>query len=366
MAAAAPVVAALRQSLPGCVIAISTQTAAGMAVARRECAEARALFYLPFDWPQCVGLALWRLKPDLMVVVEKELWPNLLGLARLMGAKVLVVNGRVSDRMMWRMRWAPGPAKWLYRLPHVLCVQSEEDARRLGRLGVTKRRITVAGNTKVDDLAWRDEEAEARLAAQLGVDCGEMWLIAGSTHQGEEQVVVEAFRHIRERIPSARLLLAPRHLERVAEVSALVAEQGLAAVLRSEGAVGPRDAVVVLDTMGELRAAYGLGVAGFVGGTLVPIGGHNLLEPVAARSPVFFGEHTENCVDVADLVLTARVGLRVTGAQDLAEQFVRIAEAPALREKVAQRAGALIEAQRGASPRCAQVARSLLEGGLAR
>ncbi len=363
MAAATPVVSALREVFPEAAIAVSTQTPAGMAVARRSCRETDCLFYLPFDAPDCMGLALWRLRPELLVVTEKELWPNLLGLARLMGARVMVVNGRVSDRMMGRAGWLPGFVKWLYRLPDLMCVQSEEDGRRLRLLGVPAGRILVAGNTKVDCLSRRDEGAEAELAGDLGVRPDEVWLVAGSTHPGEEETVVEAFRAVCDEIPSARLLVAPRHLERVAEVSVMIAQRGMNVVRRSGDRVGDEQGVVVLDTMGELRAAYGLATAGFVGGTLAPVGGHNLLEPVAAGRPVLFGPHTENCEDAADLVLNAGVGFRTCGADELATQFLRIARDAHLREKVAARAARLMGEQQGASARCAAAGRGLLSGG---
>jgi len=364
MAAARPVVAALREALPGAAIGVSTHTDTGMAVARRGCPGADALFYLPFDSPDCMGLALWRLRPDLVVVVEKELWPNLLGLARMSGARVLVVNGRVSDRMVGRARYGWGLVRWLYELPDLLCVQSEEDAARLRRLEVSGRRIVTAGNTKVDTLANRDEEAEARLAEELGVGGEEVWLVAGSTHPREEEEVVEAFRRIRQELPSARLLLAPRHLERAGAVWEMVRGRGLEVARRSEGGAARSEAVVLLDTMGELRAAYGFATAGFVGGTLVPVGGHNLLEPVASERAVLFGPHTANCADVADLVVEEGVGFRIGDAAELAERFLRIARDGELRGRVACRARALIEAQRGASTRCAAAARALLaEGG---
>jgi len=174
--------------------------------------------------------------------------------------------------------------------------------------------------------------------------------------------VVQAFLLIRKSLPSARLLLAPRHAERAPSVSEMLSARGLDHVRRSQSP-GPEagSAVVILDTMGELRAAYEFATAGFVGGTLVPIGGHNLLEPLAAGRAVLFGPHTGNCADVADLVLAAGVGFRVRSASELAEQFLRIARAPALQQEIAQRAHALIGQQAGAAARCARVAVALLK-----
>jgi 3-deoxy-D-manno-octulosonic-acid transferase len=209
-------------------------------------------------------------------------------------------------------------------------------------------------------MAERDRALEARLGQEIGVAEGEVWLVAGSTHAGEEEAVVEAFLAIREQLPTARLLLAPRHLERVADVSAVLAERGLTVARRSEGAASP-EAVVVLDTMGELRAAYALGAACFVGGTLAPIGGHNPLEPAAVGRAALFGPYTANCADVADLVLEAGVRFRVEGAKELAEQFLRIVQDAAWQERLAQEGPALVDSQRGAAQRCANIALALLQ-----
>ncbi len=358
--AAKPVLEALRQGLPGARIALSTVTQAGMTIARKSCGSANVFLYLPLDVPAAMGLALSRLRPDLVVVTEKELWPNFLGLARLSGARVLMVNGRVSNRMAQRARWAGRFVQWLYRLPDRLCVQSQQDARRLVDLGVEPARILVAGNTKVDGMAERDQQAEAKLAAELAVSPGDLWLVAGSTHPGEEEAVIEAFRLIRSQLPGARLLLAPRHLERVPAISALVAQRGFPVVRRSERAAASAAPVVVLDTMGELRAAYGCATAAFVGGTLAPVGGHNLLEPVAAGRPVLFGPHTEECADMADLVLESGVGFRVSSGAELAGQFIRLAADASLRARIAATGEALIAGQRGAARRCAEAAQSLL------
>ncbi len=364
MAAARPVLAELRRRFPKAGIAVSTHTDTGMAVAEAGCKEADVLFYFPFDWPNTMGLALWRVRPQLVVVVEKELWPNFLALAKLGGAKVLAANGRVSDRMVMRERWLPGFVPWLYRLPDRLCVQSAQDAERLRSICPgAGQRIVLAGNTKADMVADRDREAEARLAADMRALDSEAWLVAGSTHPGEEEQVMEAFRAIREHKPRARLLLAPRHLERVAQVSAMVAERGFRVARRSEGPSDHPDAVVILDTMGELRAAYAFATAGLVGGTLVPIGGHNLLEPAAVGVASLFGPHTNNCVDTAELVLTAGIGFRVAGADELAQQFLLLAGNDALRGAIADRARELMVQQRGASARCVDVASELLTSG---
>jgi 3-deoxy-D-manno-octulosonic-acid transferase len=378
VAAARPVLDSLRATFPSARIAVSTVTTAGMAIARQSCQSADVFCYLPFDAPCCMSRALLRLRPDLVVVTEKELWPNFLGLARLFGARVLVVNGRVSDRTIGRAKWLRGFVTWLYQLPDLLCVQSSQDSKRLLGLGVTPSRVLVAGNTKVDSLSERDARLEAELAADLGIFADDTWLVAGSTHTGEDEAIIDAFGTIRERLPHARLLLAPRHLERVPAVSAMVAQRGFQVVRRSElsrqctaasarrtesgGEGGERalEAVVILDTIGELRSAYALAAAGFVGGTLVPIGGHNLLEPPAVGRPVIFGPHTSSCSDVAEMVTGEQVGFCVDTAQELAERFVCIVKDSALRSRIGLSAERLMRSQRGAAGRCADAAGALL------
>ncbi len=360
MAALQPVFARLREALPDAHLVVSTITATGMTVAEKQCAAASARFYLPFDWGDCIALALLRLRPQLIVVTEKELWPNFLGLARLTGAEVLIVNGRVSDRMRARAHRFPWLVRWLHQLPSCLCVQSEEDATRLVAIGVPRERIVVAGNTKADSMAARDLRAEAQLAEALAARPDDLWLVAGSTHPGEEEIVLDAFARVRARLPQARLLLAPRHPDRVAAVCVRLVERGFAVACRTEGAPPP-EAVVVLDTMGELRAAYALGLIGFVGGTLVPIGGHNLLEPVAAGRPVLFGPHTESCADVADLVLEAGVGFRIATAEELAAWFLRLAADAPRRAQFASAGAALVASQQGAAQRCVNIAQALLQ-----
>jgi 3-deoxy-D-manno-octulosonic-acid transferase len=362
MTAAKPVIAELRRRLPRAAIAVSTHTDTGMEVARKSCPEADALFYLPFDLPITMGLAMLRIRPDLVVLVEKELWPNLLAVAHLRGAPVLAVNGRVSDRMVRRARVLPTLVRRLYRLLDVICVQSEEDARRLRLLGLSSLspRIVVAGNTKADTLSGRDQAAEAKLAEALAASESQLWLVAGSTHPGEEEQVVDAFLAIQREVPAARLLIAPRHLERLPSVSAMIAKRGLQVVRRSEGPRPGQNAVVVLDTMGELRAAYACAAAAFVGGTLVPIGGHNLLEPPAVGVPVLFGPHTENCADTADLLLQAGIGFRVADGPALARAFLSLARDREARETIARRAERLIAEQHGASSRCVGEAARLL------
>jgi 3-deoxy-D-manno-octulosonic-acid transferase len=366
MGAIKPVLDALRRRLPGAQVVVSTVTQTGMAVGQQSCGSADALFYLPLEFLPTMALAMLRVRPELVVVAEKELWPNLLGIGRLLGARTLVVNGRVSDRMMRRAAHVKWFVRWLYHLPERFCAQSNEDAARLARLGVAGPRVSVAGNTKADGMAARDEEAEERLRRSIGAAPDEHWLVAGSTHPGEEEAVAEAFLRIRQELPRARLLIAPRHLERAAAVCDMLKRRGLPFVKRSEGTSSDASAVVILDTMGELRAAYGVAAVTFVGGTLVPIGGHNLLEPVAAGRAVLFGPHTENCADVADLVLKAGIGFRVRNAEAFAQEFVRIARDAARRNQIASRGRALIEQQRGAAERCAEAAVALLGAGQGR
>jgi 3-deoxy-D-manno-octulosonic-acid transferase len=361
MTAAAPVVTALVRQAPGAQLLVSTTTPAGRQMGRRLCPEAEAVFYFPLDlWP-CVRLSLGRLRPELVILTEKELWPNFLALASLRRIPVLLVNGRLSQRTLARARRFPVLWRWAFGHLTWACLQSETDRRRLLAIGADPARLEVAGNTKFDYLLSRARSGEGELSLLLARPEAR-WIVAGSTHPGEEEALLEAFVRIRPRLsesPALRLLIAPRHVERAEEVVRLAEGRGLRAARRSRGPLEEAE-VVVLDTMGELGAAYGLGAVAFVGGSLAPVGGHNVIEPLARGCPVLFGPHVESCQDLAELALSAGAAFQVRTARELAEGLLRMLEDEAVRRQAAARGRALVEANAGAAGRCAVRAVRLL------
>ncbi|HEY3284964.1 MAG TPA: 3-deoxy-D-manno-octulosonic acid transferase [Armatimonadota bacterium] len=356
-AAASPVLRALKQQRPEVELLVSTTTSAGWEMAQRLAPEGTQLQAYPVDWGFCVEPSLSRSQPDVVVLVELEIWPNFIEAARRRGIPVMLISGRISDRGIRRAVRVRPWMEWALTLLSFLGMQTKADAERALRLGARPKYVHVLGNTKFDEESGPlPVEEVLALRESLGLTPEIDLLLAGSTRPGEEKALLEAYSLLRRRHSTVRLALAPRHLERTSEVQSLVESAGFRPVLRSKGAVeeplGP-DSVLVLDTMGELARLYAAATLSFVGGSLVPIGGHNLLQPVAQGVPVLFGPHTENSRDVTALLLQKGVGIRVKDAGEIAQVAGRLLsspdELPALRGRCLE----TLEENRGASSRYA-------------
>jgi 3-deoxy-D-manno-octulosonic-acid transferase len=296
--AARPLVRLLRERFPTHALAISTTTLTGQRLAREVFKEeAAAVFYFPFDWAWSVRRALRRINPALVLVMETELWPRFLHECRARGVPVALVNGRLSERSFRGYRKV---ARFIRRVVGALTlavVQTEADAARLRALGLPAERIRVAGNMKFDVPAEMGAQ-ELTDALRIRFDCDDArpLIVAASTHAPEESLLLEAFKLLRTALPDARLLIAPRHPERFNEVATLAVASGLSWVRRSAAptASDARADLILLDSIGELRAVYPLAALVFVGGSLVPVGGHNVLEPAAHARCIVTGAHTFN------------------------------------------------------------------------
>lgn len=302
---------ALRRRCPDVPRSASALTPTGRA-ALPEPPETDASFFLPLDFAPLQRRLVRAVAPAALVLVETELWPNLLDQAHRARVPVVVANARLSPRRMARYRRWGGLYRPLLAGLAGVAASSEEDAGRFRDLGADPARVRVVGNLKYD-LASPTVDAAA-LRTRLGVGPEAPVLVAGSTAAGEEEAVAEAFLALRHEHPAARLVLAPRHLERVPAVERLLDARGLAAGRLSAGAA---DGVIVVDRMGELAALYSLGFAAFVGGSLVPVGGHNVLEPAVFGVPVLFGPHTEHVAEPAQHLLDAGAAVRVADASEL-------------------------------------------------
>ncbi len=363
-AAAAPIIAELLCIRPDIRILFSNITATGYETALRLIPDAEHV-YFPYDFPPFIRRALKAARPAVCITVESELWPNFIYLSRKAGACVAVVNGRISDRSSRR---ASAPVirsvyQWMLAGLDGYYAQTDADAERAISLGASAHRVEVAGNSKFDGALVDDPPPES-VAADMGFSAGGHTLVAGSTHPGEDEAVLDAFVLIRAKVPDARLIIAPRHLERVAVLKQLLENRRLQATFRSErrqagapseSAGGESDyPVLVLDTLGELRRTYSLAEVAFVGGTLVPIGGHDLLQPLAKGKPVLFGPHTHKCREIAGAVLENHAGWQVSGADDLARECVHLMQHAAVAEGAGAEGLALIQKSQGASRRYAE------------
>lgn len=346
-----PLVRELARRYPRDVVVISTITPSGYAVAAEQLSDCALPVYFPLDLRWCVSRALEALRPRALLLVESELWPVMIRMAHARGVPVLLINGRISPRAFRRYRWVTPWLRGLVRHLGLLLMQSQADADRLLALGVPPEKVRVMGNLKWEaSLAHRPAaQAVEALAARLGLAPGEAVIVAGSTHRGEEEVLLEAFRELRASAPSLRLIIAPRHLERVAEVESLGRQAGWTTI-RCTRPAAPWD-VAVVDTLGQLPDYYGLATVAFVGGSLIPHGGQNPLEPASLGKPVVFGPSMHNFADISQQLLSYRAARQLSG---------RAALLPALRELLAdraeaqamgRRAQALMEQSQGAGQR---------------
>lgn len=350
VAAAAPLLAALaaRPSRP--FILLTTMTAAGRARAAGLPGLGAAAL-APLDaWP-CVARFLSRAAPRAVLLLETELWPHIIALSARRGLPVFLVNGRVSARSFPRYRMArPLVAAFMGLLSRV-CAQSQADAERLIALGSPSGRTSVAGNLKFDAGGPQPALEQARRRVRELSWEGAPLFVAGSTHPGEEEIVVEAFLTARARHPGARLVIAPRHVERAAQTAAVLERGGLSFRRWTQPAGAAGADALILDALGALSAFYPLARLSFVGGTLAPVGGHNVLEPALASSPVAFGPHTQNTQEPAALLAAAGGAFRVRDAEELSRALLLMLDDPARAAACASLALRTAEGLRGAAAR---------------
>ncbi len=347
-AAAVPLVEGIRQRWPELGIVVSTITPTGARIVTERLAGAAAHRYFPIDLPGPVRRALEAARPRFFIAIETELWPNFLRALARRRIPAMIANGRISDRSFRRYR----RVRWLMRRVladvAVFAMQTEEDARRIRALGAPPERVVVTGNLK-SDLLPEPSADDARGRERLGLGAEARLWIAGSTHRGEEAVVLDVFLRARARCPDLRLLLAPRHPERAGEVEELIRARGLTAARRSrlpqDAAAG---AVVILDTVGELAELYRLAEIVFVGGSLVPVGGHNVLEPAMRGKPVLVGPHMSNFREGAELLERSGGGLVVKDGPELERELARLLEDRALVRRMGEAARDAFAGRQGA------------------
>jgi 3-deoxy-D-manno-octulosonic-acid transferase len=346
--AAAPLVNALHARFPDMPLVVTTGTATGRARARAIFGARVDVRYVPVDLPGAVRRFFNRVHPSLAVILETEIWPNLYHRCGGLGIPLVMASARISPRSVSRYRRLVGLFRQALSHGIFIAAQSEQDAERFRSIGASAARTHVVGNIKFDfSLPPNIESQGAQLRRLLGMD-RPVW-VAGSTHAGEEQVLLAAHRSVRARFAQALLVLVPRHPPRFAEVAAALKEQGVNFVTRSSGAP-PSGAteVFLVDRLGELVTFYAAGDVAFVGGSLVPIGGHNLLEPASLGLPVLSGPNNFNSADVARLLVECGAVRLVDDATGLAEAIGQLLANPAARTAMGANGKKAIEANRGA------------------
>jgi 3-deoxy-D-manno-octulosonic-acid transferase len=347
-------VADLRARYPRLRLFLSTTTIAGQQVARRNLQGVDAVFYFPFDWAFIVRRTLNIVKPRLFVMMETEIWPNLLRTSRARGIKTVMINGRISSRSYPRYRLVRPFFRRVLADVDRFCMQSEESARRLIDLGADPSRVTVTGSLKFDSLQvplpTSHGRPRERVLRFFRMSPNRVVVVAGSTVRGEETAVLRAFSRIKSTMPGAIVILAPRQPERFVEAERLAREAGFVTARRSDLPIDTesRADVVILDTIGELAQLYQIATAVFVGGSLVNQGGHNILEPAIFGKPILFGPYMDNFREIADTFVTNGAAVQVQSERELEEVLLTIVSDPVWRARLGAAARALVEANRGA------------------
>ena len=369
--AARPLVDGLSREHPNRQVVVSTTTRTGQELARKIFdGKVRTVFYFPFDFAFCVRKALERIKPSAVLLMETEIWFNFIREASLSGAKVALVNGRLSHRSMTRYELIQGFLLYLFPFIDLAVMQSQRDAERFVRLGMDESLVKVGGNLKFDrDGAESNRESIDSFAQRFGFADGRKVVLAASTHSPEERILIESFLNLRGHIPDARLVIAPRHPERFREVIGLANDSGLKVSVRSATAIdSDREAdLIVIDSIGELGSLYPLADVVFVGGSLIPHGGQNVLEPAAASRAIVTGPHTYNFSSVVEALESRGAIVRLHPAMSdaypsmLAERFNELLNDEQKRIDMGSKALELITENKGATARTLELLKPVLD-----
>jgi 3-deoxy-D-manno-octulosonic-acid transferase len=353
----------LKKQFPDHRVMVSTTTDTGQTLARTRFG-AESVFYFPLDLAFAIRPYLAALQPELIVIAETEFWPNFLRLAHAGGARIAVVNARISDGS-----W-PGYRRFRRILTKVLAsvdlflAQSGEDATRLRAIGAPPDRVQVTGNLKFDVPAPPTPAIVASLRAVFQTNNIAPVIVAGSTVDDEERILLRAFMDVLASHPRAVMILAPRHPERFSEVAELLTQLNVPFWRRSLWSGGSlQGGVLLLDTIGELAALYALADVAFVGGSLVPRGGHNIIEPARHGVPIVVGYHTENFRDMVAL-FQSRDAVRIVGPAELLRTLMDLISSPDERTALGRRALETLQSQMGATQRTIQALEKLMAGGL--
>jgi 3-deoxy-D-manno-octulosonic-acid transferase len=346
---AAPLVSALVERYPKHRLVVTTMTPTGSAQVRELFGERVSHCYVPYDFPVAVRRFFDRVRPEAAVIAETEFWPNIFAECARRRIPLLLVNGRVSQASLRGYLRVPNMARAMLANADLLCAQTRVDAQRLRNLGAPERLLHVTGNLKFDVGLPAELLEEARaLRAHWGLE-RPVW-IAASTHAGEERKVLEAYGELKRRYPELLLVLVPRHPERFKSVARLCRQSGYVTVLRSRtaGALPPGAEVLVGDTMGELQRLYAAADVAFIGGSLVPHGGQNLLEACAVHVPVVFGQHMFHFEEISAMALERGAARQVHDVAGLIEAVALYFDQPDLRSAAGRAAHTLVADNRGA------------------
>ncbi len=350
---AIPLIRLLQEKEVGTPVVVSTTTKGGMEILEKTFGDKIIPIYFPLDFPWVIRRALNVLKPRALILMETEIWPNLIVKSDRKGVPVMLMNGRVSDRMVSASGIIKKLYKTVFKSIRILGMQTQKDADRIIELGANENKVHVVGNMKFDgQMSDIDSDKINRLKdifkpGEAGI------VIAGSTHPGEEEMLLDAYKSITTRNTGIRLVIAPRHIERAAEVVDIVRSKDLEPVLRSSLSEDSmiKDEVIILDTIGELRYLYSLAELCFVGGSLIERGGHNILEPAACGKAAFYGPYMMNFESSVNVLEENNGGIQVRNEEDIVSEFNKYLNNKEYRDSLDANAFDVVKRNAGAADR---------------
>ena len=349
--ASLPLIGLIRQKFPHYQLVISTTTSTGQTVAGKRISGA-VFIYFPLDMSVLVSRVLNMVKPVVFIVAESEIWPNFFRLTHRRNIPIVLFNGRISFRSYGRYRRTGAFFRKVAAYISLFGMQTELDARRIISLGADSSRVKVTGNTKFDVLEKLETVEIETLRKELEISGRDLIFVAGSTHPGEEEIILKCFLKLKREFADLRLILCPRHLERLAEVESQINCLDISFSRRTHlprNESRKRPDVLLLDTMGELARIYSLATVVFVGGSLIPKGGQNILEPVNFGKPVVFGPYISNFQEIAELLENSGIGFRIQTRDELYQKMFSLLKNETLRENIRNKAGFIVARYRGAS-----------------
>ncbi|HEY9791323.1 MAG TPA: 3-deoxy-D-manno-octulosonic acid transferase [Candidatus Obscuribacterales bacterium] len=361
-----PLVQLFAKEHPDCEVFVSTTTGTGQALAQTRVGDWANVFYFPFDVPWAVNAWLDRVQPDMVAIVETEIWPGFMSECANRGIKVCCVNGRISPRSFKQYKSMVAFFSGTVGSFAALAVQSEQEAARYRALGAHPESIYICGNMKFDGIKPVDEAERSSLRHRLNIQKDDVVIVGGSTHEGEESALLDAVTKLSASNRRIRLIIAPRHPERFQRVYQIVESYGFRARTFSRDQSFEQDNdVYVLDTIGQLLKFYSLADIAFVGGTIAPIGGHNIVEPFVYNVPVVCGPHTEKTRDVAYALLERGGLVQLQSADQMASDLLDLITSPQRRQTIGKAGKSFLDNSQGAVQRTMSVLNSVFSGGTA-
>jgi 3-deoxy-D-manno-octulosonic-acid transferase len=363
--AAAPIVASLKKKRPETKIIFSTTTETGQQMARQVVKGADAFIYFPLDIPYVVSKIIRLARPAVFVMVETELWPNFLKACKLNSVKILMVNGRLSPRSYRKYRLTK--CFWQRALADLSAAGmiAEIDALRINSIGMAKDRIEVLGNAKYDALAALAAPIlQEEIARRVNMQRGEKFFVAGSTHPGEEEIVISVYLQLIKRYSDFKLIIVPRHVERTDAIVTLLQAAGLPDVIKmtemNSGKIREKERIIIVDVIGELFKIYSLSSIVYCGGSLVPKGGQNILEAAAWGKVIFYGPSMEDFSEEKKLLEDVGCGVTISNENELLQKIIYYLENPEGLEKTGIRGKEAVAANMGAATRYAEMINRVL------